>query len=111
MSLYAYQYCARRLCEMRISWLGVYRSVCALRVRIIYILDLSVSLIHAIVVNCSMLKSQKYRYVNISLTITESAFRYVTSTSHHAAALKRMLVGYANETFVANVWSDEAIFP
>lgn len=54
MSLYAYQYCARRSCEMRISWLGVYRSVCALRVRIIYILDLSVSLIHAIVVNCSI---------------------------------------------------------
>lgn len=96
---------------MRISWLGVYRSVCALRVRIIYILDLSLTHIHAIIVIAQLLKSQKYRYVNISLTITESAFRYVTSTSHYAAALKRMLVGYANETFVANVWSDEAIFP
>lgn len=110
MSLYAYQYCARRLCEMRISWLGVYRSVCALRVRIIYILDLSLSFTPLLSI-AQLLKSQKYRYVKIPLTITESAFRYVTSTSHHAAALKRMLVGYANETFVANVWSDEAIFP
>lgn len=97
---------------MRISWLGVYRSVCALRVRIIYILDLSLSLSFTPLLSIAqLLKSHEYRYVNISLTITESAFRYVTGTSHHAAALKRMLVGYANETFVANVWSDEAIFP